>query len=1300
MSPASVVSPLHPRSRLAWLIVAAAVLLSTSGLAAPRAAGARAALQAPASCTYAGPSTLFVPLVTTVGSLLIDPGCQYVYIANRTQNRVEVYSLQTQAFEAPIAVGASPRGMDFTPDGTRLYVANSGEHTVSVVNLATRTELRKINIPFNASDDDRPTGIAIANNGLALMTTEGPCCQVGYLRQLNLLTDASTVRTDFDSQGNIRLSRLSVSGNRGRIAIIDVGTTSGLIVVYDSATNQFSLEGDLGTTLSDVSLNWTGLTPLLKFTQGNTSVLNPSLTMKGTAAGPATGVAMHPTLELGYRSTGTNLQALNLATFVQVSQRPLGDSVSNGSNFNAIGRMDASDDGTLMAVITNTGFSVVKPFPFAPEKIALLGNGDFAAGLTGWQMAPPGDIESSVAGGVLQFNRLAPAAAPAALQLIDQPFPAAAPIDIRVGLGNSGSSPRTIRVRAADGVGDDAHICTFVVPAQTPLSTYRMRVVTSGTWASATVDIDADAASGDGGFTLADNVSVIYDSTLIGGDNCVTPVSLPPAGNCQLTQPSPYAVPIAGTFSAILIDDGCRYVYLLNKDLNRVDVFSLQSLAFETPIEVGSIPSGFDITPDGQTMYVANGGGNNVSLVDLRQRVEVRKIPLAPVLFIGVPENITGAFVAIAADGTALVTTRSWCCSSTGIQQLVLATDAMTLRNDFPSAGTPGPLRASSDRNTLVNIGANSSSGPIVIYRVPLGVFSAPGPLNDFIYDGSINADGSRIFVTPTDHVVNSGPQILGRFTLPSTLGGGAIHPTHDLAYRAIGTTVDVLDTAAFSKVGTLALGGTALSGLPIQSTGRADISYNGRLLAFRTTTGFSLIDPFVAGPPQNFNVVRNGSFALGANAWTTFATPDLSYIDSRVMNGVFEFNRVPPPPGTQNQTVVFQHTGIPLPGGAPVQAQFDLGNSSSVRKRISVLLLDSNFSDLHVCTFWIPPNSPLTTYHMRSHTTQPWNNAAIYFYAATAGSDGGYNRLDNVSMSFNATLPDDRTACEDPHAPTPPGGADGPDLLGNGNLEAGTLAPWATFGTLTSQVAGGVFEFIRPNSTPPAGVVLQPTGQPAAANEILTATFELGNSSAVRKRVTVLLHDSDFTDLAACTFWLSPGQALGAYSMSTYATTAWSNATISVYAASVGPDQWSRLDNVTFRSTPATVVSGTDCVEPATPTPGPSQIARTFVSTVPAPSGLAAGISERIDLTGATSAKLSFSARVLSAGVAGEIEISVDDGEWQPLIAVEASDEWARIDLDLEPWLGRTIALRFVTSDATRRQVWLIKNFLVEIRR
>jgi hypothetical protein len=296
-------------------------------------------------------------------------------------------------------------------------------------------------------------------------------------------------------------------------------------------------------------------------------------------------------------------------------------------------------------------------------------------------------------------------------------------------------------------------------------------------------------------------------------------------------------------------------------------------------------------------------------------------------------------------------------------------------------------------------------------------------------------------------------------------------------------------------------------------------------------------------------------------------------------VDGVFRFHRA----ATQTasgQATVFQNTGQPAASGQGLVAQFDIGNDDSVRKRISVLVLDSDFSDLTVCTFWLAPNAPLATYQMNTHPTQSWTNASIYFYAASNGL-GDY-LLDNVSLQTADAASSSRTECLDPRAPGATGDPAGPTLLTNGDFGTGTIAPWGAVFDLTHQVSGGVFEFIRPG-TPgvPAGALLQPTSQAMAAGEILTATFQLGNSSAVRKRVTVLLHDLNFSDLAACTFWIAPGQPLSDFAMRSYATTAWTNATISVYAATTGLDQWTRLDNVTFSRTPGSVLLGTECIEP-----------------------------------------------------------------------------------------------------------------------
>jgi hypothetical protein len=265
---------------------------------------------------------------------------------------------------------------------------------------------------------------------------------------------------------------------------------------------------------------------------------------------------------------------------------------------------------------------------------------------------------------------------------------------------------------------------------------------------------------------------------------------------------------------------------------------------------------------------------------------------------------------------------------------------------------------------------------------------------------------------------------------------------------------------------------------------------------------------------------IVNGDFSNDISGWQLFATPSVSYILWFVTGGVFEFYRYPPPAGTTNQAAIFQTTGFSLPQNAPLTATFHLGNGDNVRKRISVLLVDADFSDLSVCTFWIPPNTSLFTYSMTSRTTKPWNNASIYFYAASAGTNNGlFYLLDNVSLQTSSGPAAQETVCHDPYAPGPTGQPPGPNLLTNGDFGSGALAPgWGTFGPITTQVSNFELQFIRPSSALPSGVVLQATGQVITARAILRAGFSLGNSSTVRKRVTVILHDNNFTDLSACT--------------------------------------------------------------------------------------------------------------------------------------------------------------------------------------
>ncbi len=444
---------------------------------------------------------------------------------------------------------------------------------------------------------------------------------------------------------------------------------------------------------------------------------------------------------------------------------------------------------------------------------------------------------------------------------------------------------------------------------------------------------------------------------------------------------------------------------------------------------------------------------------------------------------------------------------------------------------------------------------------------------------------------------------------------------------------------------------------------------------------------PTPPSPTPPGNVIANGSFGNALSGWLVFSAPGPGDIVAGVTNGALQFHRAEPAPGTTNQAVVYQETTLALGFGDPMLAEFDLGNSSSVRKRVSIVIHNGHWSDLSVCTFWLPPNAPLQTYRMRTHTTQSWPGATIAFYAASTGSDGGFYLVDNVSLRAAPAESRRRTDCVDPAAPVPPGGSPGPNLLTNGSFAAPTIAPWSVFGNLVWQMVPGAFAFNRPTTALPAGVVMQSTGQPMASGEILTASFRLGNTSAVRKRVTVLLHDQDFSDLSACTFWLAPGQGPSPYSLRSFATKPWSNATLSFYSATVGTEAWTLLTDVTLQRTPGLATVGTECEEPEQPVVMLLAARSDPAHRIAAAAGEVATLvlNQAIDLTQTTSGALTFLSRLRSDSPA-EVQVRADDGAWVTVALVQPSDDWESVRIALDQFAGRGVHVRFVLTGSAQR--------------
>lgn len=341
------------------------------------------------------------------------------------------------------------------------------------------------------------------------------------------------------------------------------------------------------------------------------------------------------------------------------------------------------------------------------------------------------------------------------------------------------------------------------------------------------------------------------------------------------------------------------------------------------------------------------------------------------------------------------------------------------------------------------------------------------------------------------------------------------------------------------------------------------------------------------SGPPQTIPLT-NTDFSSGLTGWTFYSQPGApTGGGARGANSRAEIWRN----AGSSQAALYQGYGIySLDWHQTLEASFYLANVSNYRRRVTVLLYEGYWWwDIIACSFWLEPWSQPALYKVRGNTTHPegWGTPTIAFYNATVDRGSpSYLAIDSVSFYRVPGVLPFTTTCTDPHAPNPPGGADGANLIQNGTFANG-MQSWATYAVPSNAIThnsavGGMFQFYRATGSSQA-VVLQNTGSPIPDNTTLEATFSLGNSSAQRKRVYAIMHDADWSDMIACSFYMFPNKPLGSFTMRGLTTEAWSSASLSIYASTADSSGWIQLDNVVMRTRPSIDPNGTVCDTPTT---------------------------------------------------------------------------------------------------------------------
>ncbi|HVJ51584.1 MAG TPA: hypothetical protein VM689_03935 [Aliidongia sp.] len=258
---------------------------------------------------------------------------QNAFISNNHDNTVSIIDVPSGTVIGAVPVGAGPEGVTVAPNGTTVYVANTGNQTVSVIDASQFPQVVTATI---AIPGVFPSSVALTSDGRA-----------GYVPNGLSTTPQLTI---FQTSNNAVLATVPLPGTPQGIAVnpasgnvyVATGTTTGQIAVFTSG----------GTSLNNISV---GTNPL------------------GVAVTPD-GSKIYVTQAVPSANPGT-------VTIINAGTNAVSGTISVGANPHGIA---VSPDGTK-ALIANTNSNSVTLISTATNTVIntiAVGNSPFGVSFT------------------------------------------------------------------------------------------------------------------------------------------------------------------------------------------------------------------------------------------------------------------------------------------------------------------------------------------------------------------------------------------------------------------------------------------------------------------------------------------------------------------------------------------------------------------------------------------------------------------------------------------------------------------------------------------------------------------------------------------------------------------------------------------------------------------------------------------------------------------------------------------------------------------------------------------------------
>ncbi len=320
--------------------------------------------------------------------MVYDSARDTVYITSGAS--VLRYQIGTNSFLSPIELGGILNGVDLSPDGNTLAVADktrsATEVWIHLVDLTTGVS-RKVTFP-RAFGEGGTFTVAFAGDGAVLVTSIYEGSGFVPMRRYDPATGASSVVAPSASQDGMLTASADGSvvgfteGNisDGRFGRYRVADGDLLRKTYSDATGWFDYE---------MGVNHNGTQYAIP-TYGGTYVYDADLkriTILGQYAGPQPiGVVYHPAENIVYFAwaTTTQVRAFDTNTFAQVAAYDFEHSfTTTGNRAFAQGRLKISRDGSLLFATVNGGVRYLRLYaPLAADNQSIVTDEDGTSNIT------------------------------------------------------------------------------------------------------------------------------------------------------------------------------------------------------------------------------------------------------------------------------------------------------------------------------------------------------------------------------------------------------------------------------------------------------------------------------------------------------------------------------------------------------------------------------------------------------------------------------------------------------------------------------------------------------------------------------------------------------------------------------------------------------------------------------------------------------------------------------------------------------------------------------------------------------